>query len=135
MNHPKIIGITGGSGSGKTFFLKKLLATIADHSVSVFSLDNYYLPIEKQEKDSNGIENFDLPSSIDHESFIQDLKKLKNGEDIIIEEYNFNHRDTPPNQIQILSRPVIIVEGIFTFHFKQINELLDLKIFVDAPDY
>ena len=63
------IGITGGSGSGKTLFLTKLLESIPKSSITLFSLDNYYFPIEKQQKDENGVENFDRPESLDRERF------------------------------------------------------------------
>lgn len=135
MNDPKVIGITGGSGSGKTYFLKKLLNHFDKNQVSVFSLDNYYLPKDQQQKDKNGIENFDRPESLDHLRFIEDLKQLKSGQDLVIDEYNFNFRELPPNQIKIKASPVILVEGIFTFHFKEISKLCDLKIFIDTPDY
>jgi uridine kinase len=130
-----IIGITGGSGSGKTYFLRKLHKHFTADQITVFSLDNYYLPKEQQEKDEQGIENFDRPESLDHKRFVNDLKKLKSGLDLTIQEYNFNFRDAPPKNIVIKSTPVILVEGIFTFHFKEINRLLDLKIFIDTPDY
>lgn len=135
MNTPTIIGITGGSGSGKTYFLEKLLQSFPADQVSVFSLDNYYLPKDQQLKDKNGIENFDRPESLDHHKFVKDLKSLKSGQDLSITEYNFNFRDHPSQQLIIKSTPVILVEGIFTFHFKEINELLDLKIFIETPDY
>jgi uridine kinase len=132
---PIIIGITGGSGSGKTFFLKKLLQLFDEEHITIFSMDNYYLPKEKQKKDKNGVENFDRPESLDHERFLRDLVILKSGNDIRIQEYNFNHRDAPSQMIDIKATPVIIVEGIFTFHYKAVNDLLDLKIFIDAPEY
>jgi uridine kinase len=135
VNEPKIIGITGGSGSGKTYFLEKLLRFFSEDEITVLSLDNYYLPIEQQQKDKNGIENFDRPESLDHLRFVEDLKKLKSGKDITIDEYNFNYRDSPSRKIHLKAAPVILVEGIFTFHFQEINPLLDLKIFIDTPDY
>ena len=83
---PIIIGITGGSGSGKTYFLKKLLQLFDKQDITVFSMDNYYLPKDKQKKDRNGVENFYMPESLDHERFVRDLVILKYGNDISIRE-------------------------------------------------
>ena len=132
---PIIIGISGGSGSGKTYFLKKLLAEFDALAISLFSLDNYYLSIDQQIKDKNGIENFDRPESLDVDRMVDDLSLLKSGEDITITEYNFNYRDKPGKQIEIKATPVIIAEGIFALHYPRLRALLDLKIFIDTPDY
>ena len=64
---PFVIGICGGSGSGKTTLLKRLSETFEGVNPSVFSMDNYYFPIEMQRKDQNGIVNFDLPSALDEQ--------------------------------------------------------------------
>ena len=84
--------------------------------------------------DGNGIENFDLPTSFDIKGFERDLIKLKNGEPVEIKEYVFNNKDTEPSIITLQPAPIIIVEGIFVFHFKEIREKLDLKLFVDARE-
>jgi uridine kinase len=135
MNQPIIIGISGGSGSGKTYFLKKLLQQFEKNAISLFSLDNYYLPIAQQKKDKNGIENFDRPESLDQPRMVHDLSRLKKGEDITIDEYNFNYRDQPKRKITIKATPIIIAEGIFVLHYKEMKNLLDLKIFIETPDY
>lgn len=130
-----IIGITGGSGSGKTLFLKQLMEKIGEERVTLLSMDNYYLPKQQQQKDENDIENFDLPNSIDRTLFFNDLVKLKKGETIQVKEYNFNFRDLESRILTLKSLPVIIVEGIFTFYFSEILGLMDLKLFIDTPDY
>ncbi|MFY0599485.1 MAG: uridine kinase [Cyclobacteriaceae bacterium] len=135
MSNPQIIGITGGSGSGKTLFLKQLLTCLDPETASVLSMDNYYNPQETQPKDEKGIENFDLPESLDRERFVSDLKKLKSGEDISLNEYTFNNEDITPSLIHIKSAPIIMVEGIFSFYYKEVLDLLNLKIFVEAPEY
>ncbi|MEP0366747.1 MAG: uridine kinase [Cyclobacteriaceae bacterium] len=135
MSAPLIIGITGGSGSGKTHFLYELLKQMDEGTASVLSLDNYYTPLDQQPIDQNGIENFDLPESLDRKRFVEDLKKLKSGEDITITEYTFNNSDKVPETIHIKSTPIIMVEGIFTFYYQDVLDLLNLKIFVEAPEY
>ena len=135
MNRPYIIGIAGGSGSGKTHFLNQLVNICPKGSLALFSMDNYYLSIDKQQKDENGIENFDIPSSINELKFFDDLTALINGDDIIIPEYQFNHLDRKPGLLTIAWAPTIIVEGLFTLHFPRIQELLDLRIYIETPEY
>ena len=134
MKTPLIVGVSGGTGSGKTLFIHKLTEALPGQ-ISVLSMDNYYLDIGQQPRDENGIENFDLPESLDKNRLITDLQRLKHGENISIKEYTFNNLEKVPSTINIQATPIIIVEGIFTFYFDEINHLLDLKIFIDAPTY
>jgi len=127
-----IIGICGGSGSGKTTLLKRLYSKFGDLKPSVFSMDNYYFPIEKQEIDANGQYNFDLPTALDEEKLTSDLKHLKNGNQIIVKEYHFN---SPPDKHVLITldpSELIIVEGLFLFHYEGVRELLDFSVFIDV---
>lgn len=80
IERPFIIGITGGSASGKTLFLSRLMEQFRTDDICLLSQDNYYRPIEHQTKDHNGIENFDLPGAIDDQAFAADIERLRNGE-------------------------------------------------------
>lgn len=125
-----IIGICGGSGSGKTTLLKRLCAQFEDIQPSVFSMDNYYLPIEKQKIDANGVENFDLPTALDRELLVKDLRALTSGSSIFVKEYHFN---SPPDKnvlITIDPSELIIVEGLFLFHFEEVRKLIDYSVFI-----
>lgn len=125
-----IVGICGGSGSGKTTLLNRLCRQFEHFNPSVFSMDNYYLPIEKQAKDENGVHNFDLPTALNKEKLIADLNKLVEGDSIIVKEYHFN---APPDKnvlITIDPSRLIIVEGLFLFHFEEVRRLLDYSIFI-----
>lgn len=127
-----IIGICGGSGSGKTTLLKRLYAEYSDLKPSVFSMDNYYYPIEKQIKDDEGIYNFDLPTALDEERLTQDLKDLVAGKTINVKEYHFN---APPNKntlVTIEPSELIIVEGLFLFHYPGVRELIEYSIFIEV---
>lgn len=127
-----IIGICGGSGSGKTTLLNRLYTKFGDLKPSVFSMDNYYYPIEKQQKDLNGHYNFDLPSALDEQKLTSDLNHLKNGNQIIVKEYHFN---APPEKHVLITldpSELIIVEGLFLFHYKGVRDLLDFSIFIDV---
>ncbi|QTE37621.1 uridine kinase [Mucilaginibacter gossypii] len=135
MNKPYIIGIAGGSGSGKTFFLKCFLEHFTADEVSLVSQDDYYIPVaHNMTKEENKEYNFDLPSTIDHQHFQQDISKLLNKEAILKQEYTFNNPDAIPKMIEIKPAPILIVEGLFILHFKDISELLDLKVFIDADE-
>jgi uridine kinase len=130
-----IIGICGGSGSGKTTLLKRLAAFYGELHPTVFSMDNYYLPISQQTLDANGEVNFDLPSALDKERLVKDLQELKNGNSIEVKEYHFN---APPNKNVLITldpSPIIIVEGLFLFHYVEVNQLLDFSIFMDVDPH
>ena len=131
---PFLIGITGGSGSGKTSFIKELRKAFSADEVCILSQDDYYFPLEKQLIDEAGVENFDLPRSIDKKSFKTDIERLLAGEVVERLEYIFNNEKASPKMLRFQSAPVIIVEGIFVFHFKKIRRLLDLKIFLHAKE-
>jgi uridine kinase len=131
---PLLIGITGGSGSGKTKFVSDLRKAFSLHEMCVISQDDYYRPREEQKTDEQGVVNFDLPKSIDKEAFHCDILKLIDGENIQREEYTFNNKSAIPRTLTFLSAPVIIVEGLFVLHYKKIFGLLDLKVFLHAKE-
>jgi uridine kinase len=131
---PYIVGITGGSASGKTIFLKKLIEQLGD-SLCVISQDDYYHSREKQPKDFNGIENFDTPQSIDIDLFLSDLQKIASGKEVSKLEYTFNNPSVQPKTITYKPSNLIIVEGIFLLYYSKIAEMLDLKVYIDANDH
>jgi uridine kinase len=133
-NKPYLIGITGGSGSGKTTFIRKIREQFSKKELCILSQDDYYRPIDQQLKDEAGIENFDIPKSIDKKGFLEDLKKLIRGETVYKTEYTFNNENASPKVLTFHSAPIIIVEGIFVFHFKKIRKELDLKVFLHAKE-
>ncbi|MDQ3395546.1 MAG: uridine kinase [Bacteroidota bacterium] len=135
MDQPFIIGVTGGSGSGKTYFLKKLLDSFHEHEICLISQDNYYLPRHQQPLDINGIQNYDTPRSIDFEQFAKDIQSLKQFEPVQRLEYTFNNPAIIPKQLEFKPVPIIVVEGIFVFYNETIYKMLDLKIFIDAKEH
>ncbi len=130
-----ILGITGGSGSGKTLLIDKLKNTFKEGDICFMSQDDYYRPWDQQVKDDNGWINFDLPESIDHAAFARDIETLRLGQEVIIQEYQFNLTQNPPRQKLLKPSPLIVVEGIFVFYHAAIEQLLDLKVFVEAHTY
>lgn len=134
MTKPFIIGITGGSGSGKTTFIKRLREGLSQDKVCLLSMDDYYVPRELQEKDERGIYNFDRPASIFRVDFVRDLRLLLNGKEVQRKEYVFNNEFVQPRMLTFRPAPVIIVEGLFVFHYKELQKLLDLRLFLHAKD-
>ncbi|WP_224999388.1 uridine kinase [Cesiribacter sp. SM1] len=135
MKKPYIVGITGGSASGKTYFLRELLQNFTPSEVCLVSQDNYYRPRHEQPVDENGIKNFDTPYSIDHELYAQDLIALKEGRSVVRQEYTFNNPNAVPKQLEFHPAPVIVVEGIFVFYFPELTRHLDLKVFIEAEEH
>jgi len=84
--------------------------------------------------EENKLYNFDLPSTIDHRHFEDDIARLMNGEVILKKEYTFNNPDIEPKMLEIKPAPIMIVEGLFILHFKKISASLDFKIFIEAND-
>lgn len=129
-----LIGVTGGSGSGKTTFIRELKERFTGQKLCVISQDDYYRPQEEVNLDEQGVHNYDEPSSIDHKAFLADLHKLQHGEVVCRPEYTFNNPEIIPQMIELKPAPIIIVEGVFVFHYKEIRELCDIKIYLHAKE-
>ncbi|WP_256012561.1 uridine kinase family protein [Desertivirga xinjiangensis] len=134
MNKPFVVGVAGGSGSGKTFFLNCFLNHFSDSEICLISQDDYYKPKEVQPVDENGWINFDLPVCIEDNKLLDDLKVLISGGTIQKKEYTFNVNEEKARMLTIRSSPIIIVEGLFIFHFQEVAELFDMRIFMDADE-
>ena len=135
MNKPYVIGVAGGSGSGKTFFLKCFLEHFSADEVCLVSQDDYYFPVApNMTKEENKEYNFDLPSTIDHDHFESDIFKLLNNESFVKQEYTFNNSNAVPKMLEIKPAPIIIVEGLFIMHFGKIKDVLDMTIFIEADE-
>ena len=135
MYTPYIIGITGGSASGKTKFLNELIKEFDKSQLCLISQDNYYRPREEQPIDENGVKNFDTPNSIDFVSYANDILALRNGKTVIREEYTFNNPDKAPAVLEFKPAPIIVVEGIFVLYYPEVAALLDLKLFIDTKEH
>lgn len=129
-----IIGITGGSGSGKTAFIRELRNRFGEDQLAIVSEDNYYRPRQEQMADENGVLNFDIPEAIEDSALISDILKLKNGQAIVRTEYTFNNDRLSPKEIKTTAAPVIIVEGLFILHRQEIRSLMNLSVLIHARD-
>jgi uridine kinase len=135
MNKPYIIGIAGGSGSGKTFFLNRFLDHFTDKEVCLVSQDDYYIPVaHNMTAEENKLYNFDLPATVDHQQFEDDINRLLSGQTIFKKEYTFNNPHAIPKVLEIKPAPILIVEGLFILHFRGIAQLMDMKVFVEADE-
>ncbi|BDS12621.1 uridine kinase family protein [Aureispira anguillae] len=134
MQKPFLIGLTGVSGSGKTTFLKRLETIFGKDELCVISQDNYYKPREEQLIDDEGIRNFDLPTSINRAEFYQDILELLAGKTVVRQEYTFNNDLAVPKMLEFPPCPIILIEGIFIYHYKEIKDLMDLKLFLHVKE-
>lgn len=134
MDKPYVIGIAGSSGSGKTFFLKSFLDHFENDQITLISQDDYYFPANTKTQEENKLYNFDVPTSIDRQSFYNDIKNLFEGETIYKKEYTFNNPKLTPKILEIKPAPILIVEGLFIFHYEEINDILNYRIFLDADE-
>lgn len=128
----KIIGITGGSGSGKSTIVRKISEVVSDF---VFiPQDNYYKSASFINNENITAFNFDHPDAFDMELLHEHLHKLKNCEAIDMPEYDFVHHKRKDETIRVEPQKLVIIEGLMVLYDKQIRNLLDLKLYVDTPD-
>ncbi|MHB0897804.1 MAG: uridine kinase, partial [Spirochaetales bacterium] len=132
MTPVKVIGICGGSGSGKTTIVRKISELVSDF---VFiPQDSYYKSAEFISNSNITAFNFDHPDAFDNELIIEQLTALKNGECIEMPTYDFVHHRRTEDTVHVPPKKVVIFEGIMVFTNKAVRDLIDLKIFVDTPD-
>ncbi len=131
-----IVGIAGGTGSGKTTVVRKVLEQLPKDEVAILSQDSYYkdnghLPLEERQKI-----NFDHPNALEFDLLIEHLKQLKEGKPIDEPKYSYITCTRSAETTVIYPKDVIIVEGILVLTNKKLRELLDIKVFVyaDADD-
>jgi uridine kinase len=129
---PYVIGVAGGSGSGKTFFLNCFLNHFSPEEICLVSQDDYYIRVENLTQEENKLHNFDLPSCIDIRQFEKDIFSLLNGETVYKQEYTFNNSNSAPKTLEIKPAPILIIEGLFIYHYENINPLFDYRMFIDA---
>ena len=128
---PLIIGIAGGTGSGKTTLVDRLKEQFGD-DISVLTHDSYYAAHHDLTLEERQALNYDHPASFDTDRMIQDLEDLKAGKTINCPVYDYTVHDRLEETREIAPNKVIIVEGILVFDNKALRDLMDIKIFVDT---
>lgn len=130
--HPFVIGICGGTGSGKTTITDRLVEALSESNVLVLQQDHYYkdlphLPFEERRR-----QNFDHPDAIDTPLMIDHVKCLRAGEPIDRPTYDFTQHRRRPETARLAPRPALIIEGILIFDNRALRDLMDIRIFVDT---
>ena len=128
-----IIGISGGTGSGKSRFTKELISRCNSNDLIYISQDSYYKDLSHLSYNDRCQMNFDSPDAIDFKELHEDLKNLLNNNDVNIPIYNYKRHKRMKDSTKLEPRPIIILEGIFSLYKSEIRELIDCKIFVDTP--
>lgn len=131
MTNPMLIGIAGGTGSGKSTFAEGLCALYPD-DVTIIAYDNYYKPQDHLSMDERIKTNYDCPDALDTDLLVRHLRLLQDGHDVDIPNYDFCVHTRKPETTRLSPTSVIIVDGILTFHDERLREMFDIKIFADA---
>ena len=131
MNNILVIGIAGGTGSGKTTLMKNLIDHFQNH-VTVLSHDNYYKRHDDLTYEERSRLNYDEPAALETDLMARHLDKLRHGEAIDCPVYDFTVHNRSQQTIHIVPKQVIIVEGILIFENRQLRDLMDIRIFVDT---
>ena len=126
-----VIGIAGGTGSGKTTLMNNLIQRFAG-SVTVLSHDNYYRRNDHLTYEQRCLINYDEPAALETDLMARHLDQLRHGETIQCPVYDFTQHNRSNDTIEIVPKHVIIVEGILIFENKELRDLMDIKIFVDT---
>lgn len=132
MIKPTIIGIAGGTGSGKTTVVKKIVAALPPHCVAVVPLDSYYNDTTELTQEERKAINFDHPDAFDWKLLIKQINELREGKAIEQPTYSYIISNRLPETVHVEPKPVIIVEGIMTLLNRRLREMMDLKIYVDC---
>lgn len=134
MSEVLLIGVAGGSGSGKTTFAKRLREKIGQELCGVLAQDSYYIDQSNKFDHDGGAVNFDHPNSLDFSLMADHLKILKSGKSVPVPIYDFATHKRLANTESLLPQKIIFVDGILIFSQPNIVECLDFKIFIDCPE-
>jgi len=132
MKKPILIGITGGTGSGKTTVAEAIHSAFEGNSITMIMQDSYYKDQSHITFEERLKTNYDHPHSIDMDHLIRDLKSLMSGQSIDMPVYDFAEHTRKSETIRIVPTDIIIVEGILVLDDKNLRDLLDIKIYVDT---
>ena len=129
-----IIGICGGTGSGKTTVANRILASVSASEVAFLQQDSYYRNLDQMPLDYRQKVNFDHPDALDNELFVEHVRALKAGEAVNLPIYDFKNHVRLKETMRMEPKTIIIVEGILIFNDPRLLQEMDIKVFVDTPD-
>jgi uridine kinase len=129
---PCVLGVAGGTGSGKTTVARAILETVGQHRIAFLEQDNYYRDIEWGSEAELLHHNFDHPAALDNDLLVEHVTALRTGRPAEVPIYDFvRHRRTDKTR-HVEPRPVVLLEGILLFVDKSLRDLLDFKVYVDT---
>ena len=131
MENILVIGIAGGTGSGKTTLMSNLIQEFSE-DVTILSHDNYYKRHDELTYEQRCLLNYDEPAALETDLMAEHLQQLRQGKAIDCPVYDFTRHNRSDDTIHLVPRKVIIVEGILIFENKELRDLMDIRIFVDT---
>ncbi|PTA68863.1 uridine kinase [Deinococcus arcticus] len=132
MSTPFMIGVAGGSGSGKTTVTRRVIETVGQQGVAVLNQDNYYRNQDDIPFDARLKTNYDHPAAFDWALLREHVDALMSGVPIAMPEYDFTQHTRSAHTTTVLPAPVVVLEGFFALYDEELRERMHLKVFVDA---
>ncbi len=129
-----IIGICGGTGSGKTTVANRILASVSKDEVVFLQQDSYYRDLDQLPLDFRQVANFDHPDAIDNDLLVEHLRELKAGRAVEVPLYDFKTHSRRGETLHDEPQPIIIIEGILIFAEQRLLDEMDIRVYVDTPD-
>lgn len=126
-----VIGIAGGSGSGKSTFAQRLKERFPEN-IALVSCDNYYLARHDMPFEERKLQNYDSPAAFEFDLMIRQISQLKDGQSIECPVYDFTQHDRSDQVLTIEARPVVLIDGILIFTEPKLRELMDMRIYVET---
>lgn len=134
MQKPLVIGVAGGSGSGKTTVVRRIVESLGDAQVTVLEHDRYYRDRNDLRLEERAVLNYDHPDSLETDLLVTHVLELREGRPVEVPAYDFARHARKPLTDRVTPRKAIIVEGILIFADAPLRALMDVKVFVDADD-
>ncbi|MGM0545248.1 MAG: uridine kinase [Bacteroidota bacterium] len=134
MLEPLIIGVAGGSGSGKTTVVEHIIDAVGEDDILLIQHDSYYRDLKHLSFEERSKQNFDHPSSLETELMIRHIEALREGYQVEIPIYNFSKHIRKEETRLARPKEIILVDGILVFTEKELRELMDIKLYVDTDD-
>jgi uridine kinase len=132
MTKPLIIGVAGGSGSGKTTVVREIVRNMGRHQVTVLHHDSYYRDVQHMPLEERVKINYDHPDSLETSLLIEHLHRLSEGQIVQVPIYDFTAHQRSPETERMEPRKVVIVDGLLILWDRELRELMDIKVFVDT---
>jgi uridine kinase len=130
----RVVGIAGGTASGKSTLAERIQRALGPDRCALIGQDHYYRDLSHLDFESRAAVNFDHPDALDFELLSRHVRTLKSGEPITLPKYDFSRHLRLSGGMDLLPKPIVIVEGILVFTHPGLLDLMDIKVFVDAPD-